>query len=149
VLTLDRASSRTAQQFQTLWHLPSDQVATIYSRTTAIAAAAGDTSRTILLQIPYKQALPPGAILVKRGQTAPIQGWHYPNIFHRYAAPTAMFARSGTSASILSVIAPLRARGTLLYRTRLSGTSTIVDLTVDGRPVSILISSGGGLVRSS
>ena len=147
VVTLDRASSRVAQQFQTLWHLPSDQAATVYSRTTAIAVAPGDTSRTILLQIPYKQTLPAGAILVKRGSTSPIQGWQYPNIFHRDAAPTAMFARSGTSASILSFMAPVSAKGTLMYHTHLSGTSTIVDLTVDGRLVRILISAGGGLVR--
>jgi len=147
VMTLDRAFARSAQQFQTLWHLPSDQLATVLSRTTAVAAAADDTSRTILLQVPYKQALPPGATLVKQGQTAPIQGWHYPNIFHRYRAPTAMFARSGQSVTILSVIAPVRTKGTLLYRTRASGTSTIVDLSVDGRPISILVSAGGGLVR--
>jgi len=147
VVTLDRASSKTAQQFQTLWHLPSDQVATVYSRTTAIAAAPGGSSRTILLQVPYKQALPRGAILVKRGQTTPIQGWHYPNIFQRTAAPTAVFARSGTSATILSVIAPVSARGTLMYRARVSGTSTIVDLTVGGRPVSFQVTAGGGLVR--
>jgi len=147
VVTLDRATSTTAQKFQSLWHLPSDQVATVYSRTTAIAKAPGDTTRTILLQIPYKQALPPGAILIKRGQTAPIQGWQYPNIFRRNPAPTAMFARSGYSASILSVIAPVGSTGSLLYRTRVSGTSTIADFTVQGRRVSVLISSGGGLVR--
>jgi len=116
VVTLDRASSRTVRQFQTLWHLPSDQVATVYSRTTAIAAAPGDTSRTILLQIPYKQDSPAGAIQVKRGITSRIQGWHYPDIFHRNAAPTAMFARSGTSASILSFIAPVSANGTVMYQ---------------------------------
>jgi Heparinase II/III-like protein len=147
VVTLDRATSQTAQQFQTLWHLPSDQVATVYSRTTAIAAASGDTSRTILLQLPYKQALPAGATLVKRGLTSPIQGWQYPNIFQRNAAPTAMFARSGTSASILSFIAPVGARGALMYHTHQSGTSTLVDLSVDGHLVRILISAGGGLVR--
>jgi len=119
----------------------------VYSRTTAIAAAPGDTSRTILRQIPYKQDSPAGAIQVKRGITSPIQGWQYPNIFHRDTAPTAMFARSGTSASILSFIAPVGAKGTLMYHTHLSGTSTIVDLTVDGHLVRILVSAGGGLVR--
>jgi hypothetical protein len=147
VVTLDRASSRTVQQFQTLWHLPSDQVTTIHSRTAAIAAAPGGTSRTILVQVPYKQSLPRGAILVKRGQTSPIQGWHFPSIIRRNAAPTAVFARSGRSATIPSVIAPVSARATVLYRTRLSGTSTIVDLIVGGRPVGFLVSAGGGLVR--
>ncbi|TFD49353.1 hypothetical protein E3T33_00400 [Cryobacterium sp. TMT1-2-1] len=147
VVTLDRATSQTWQQFQTLWNLPADQKATVYSRTTAIAAAPGDTMRTILFQIPYKQELPRGAILVKRAQTSPILGWQYPDIFHRKAAPTAMFARQGTRASILSVIAPVSATGVVMYKVRASGTSTIVDFTVDGKKVSVLISAGGGLVR--
>jgi len=83
VMTLDRASSTSWQQFQTLWNVPADQTATVYSRTTAIAAAPGDTMRTILFQIPYKQELPRGAILVKRALTSPILGWQYPDIFHR------------------------------------------------------------------
>lgn len=147
VVTLDRATSTTWQQFQTLWNLPADQQATVYSRTTAIAAAPGGTSRTILFQIPYKQELPRGAILVKRAQTSPILGWQYPDIFHRQASPTAMFARQGTRASILSVIAPVSATGVVMYKVRTSGTSTIVDFTVDGKRVSVLISAGGGLVR--
>src|SRR5690242_5711828 len=60
LVTWDRASARTAQAFQTLWHLPSDQRARVYSRTTAVAAASGDTTKTILFQIPFKQALPAG-----------------------------------------------------------------------------------------
>ena len=65
--------------------------------------------------------------LVKRGLTSPIQGWQYPHIFHRDAAPTAMFAGSGTSASILFFIPPVGANGALMYHTHQSGTSTLVD----------------------
>ncbi|MGW1341888.1 heparinase II/III domain-containing protein [Kribbella sp. NPDC002412] len=147
VVTLDRASSTTAQQFQTLWHLPSDQRATVYSRTTALAARAGDDTRTILFQVPYRQALPRGAILLKQAQTNPIQGWHYPKITIRRSAPTLMFARAGTSASILSFIAPVRATGSVTYRARWSGTTYVVDLNVAGVRTSIGITAGGSLVR--
>jgi hypothetical protein len=147
LITLDRAGATRAQQFQTLWHLPSDQAASVYSRTTAIAQAPGSNTRTILFQIPYRQALPPGAILLKRGQTSPIQGWQYPDIWTRNAAPTLQLSRSGTSASILSIVAPVRASAGVLYKVRQVGTSTVIDLTVAGKPVSVLISNGGGLVR--
>jgi hypothetical protein len=147
LVTLDRASSTKAQQFQTLWHLPSDQKATVYSRTTAIGMKPGDTSRTILFQIPFRQALPAGAILIKQAQTSPIQGWHYPNIFTRNSAPTLMFARSGSSASILSVIAPVHTTGSVQYKGRWSGTTYIVDLVVGGKTVSFGITAGGALYR--
>ncbi|MEU4190490.1 heparinase II/III family protein [Kribbella sp. NPDC026611] len=75
LVTLDRGSAKTAQQFQTLWHLPADQTASVYSRTTATAERKSDSTRTVLFQLPYRQALPAGAILVKRAQTSPIQGW--------------------------------------------------------------------------
>ena len=147
VVTLDRASSKTAQQFQTLWHLPADQKASVYSRTTALAMKPGDSTRTILFQVPYRQALPAGAILLKQAQTKPIQGWTYPKITTRQSAPTLMFARSGTTASILSFIAPVRATGSVTYRARWSGTTYVVDLTVAGVKTSIGITAGGSLVR--
>ncbi|WP_405069693.1 heparinase II/III-family protein [Kribbella sp. NBC_01510] len=149
IMSLDRASSTTAQQFQTLWHLPSDQKATVYSRTTALAMKTGDAMRTILFQVPYKQALPAGAILIKQGQTSPIQGWHYPNITTRNSAPTLMFARSGYSASILSFIVPVGATQGVTYAVRTSGTATIVDLSVGGVRTSVGISAGGSLYRIS
>ncbi|MDX3003790.1 heparinase II/III family protein [Kribbella solani] len=149
IMSLDRATSTTAQQFQTLWHLPSDQKATVYSRTTALAMKPGDATRTILFQVPYKQALPPGAILIKQGQTNPIQGWHYPNTITRNSAPTLMFARSGYAASILSFIVPARATQGVTYTVRTSGTTTIIDLSLGGVRTSVGISAGGALYRIS
>jgi hypothetical protein len=108
---------------------------------------AGDTSRTILFQIPFRQALPRGAILLKQGQTNPIQGWHYPNIFTRRSAPTFVFARSGYSASILSVVAPVHATGSVQYKGRWSGTTYVVDLVVGGKKVSFGLSAGGSVYR--
>ncbi|MFI6681645.1 heparinase II/III family protein [Kribbella sp. NPDC050470] len=144
----DRASATTAQAFQTLWHLPSDQRATVYSRTTAVAMATGDSTKTILFQVPFKQALPAGATLVKQAQTNPIQGWTYPSSFVRKSAPTVMMARGGKTASILSFVVPIRSTGAVTYTTRQSGTTFIVNLNVGGVRASIAISGGGSLYRA-
>jgi len=147
MVTWDVASARTAQAFQTLWHLPSDQRATVYSRTTATAIAPGDSTRTVLFQLPFKQALPAGATLVKQGQTSPIQGWTYPSSYVRKSAPTIMMARSGKTASILSFVVPVRASGAVTYRARWSGTTYVVSLNVGGKVASIGITGGGSLYR--
>lgn len=146
-VVLDRASSTTAQLFRTNWHMPSDEIATIYSRTTAISQAAGAASRSIVFQIPYKQALPAGALLVQRGQTNPIQGWHYPTITKRNAAPNIQLARTGYSASILSFVVPVGTKGGVQYTTRQVGTSSVIDLTVEGKKVSVSVSAGGSITR--
>lgn len=146
-VVLDRASSTTAQQFRTNWHMPSDEIATIYSRTTSISQAAGAASRTIVFQIPYKQALPAGALLVQRGQTNPIQGWHYNTITQRKAAPNIQLARTGYSASILSFVVPVGAAKGVTYTTRQVGTSSVIDLVVEGKKVSVSVSAGGSITR--
>lgn len=149
IVVLDRGTSSKAQQWQTLWHLPSDQSVRVYSRTTAIATKSGENTQTVLFQVPYRQALPAGAILTMRGQTTPrIQGWHYPNITRRNAASTLMFARSATSASILSVIVPLRAGVGVGYTlTSAAGGWTNLNLNVGGVPARVRISPGNSLVR--
>ncbi|GAA2807034.1 heparinase II/III domain-containing protein [Kribbella solani] len=148
IVTWDTASARTAQAFQTLWHLPADQRATVYSRTTATAMAPGDSTRTVLFQVPFKQALPAGATLVKQGQSSPIQGWTYPTSYVRKSAPTVMMARSGKSASILSFVVPVRATGGVTYSTRWSGTTFVVSLNVGGKVTAIAVSGGGSLYRA-
>ncbi|GAA1599653.1 heparinase II/III domain-containing protein [Kribbella karoonensis] len=147
IVTWDTASAKVAQAFQTLWHLPSDQRATVYSRTTATAIAPGDTTRTVIFQVPFRQALPAGATLVKQGQSSPIQGWTYPTSNVRKSAPTVMMARSGKSASILSFVVPVRATGGVTYKTYWSGTTYVVSLKVGGVAAAIGITAGGSLYR--
>ncbi|HET6741663.1 MAG TPA: heparinase II/III family protein [Kribbella sp.] len=147
IVTWDTASAKTAQAFQTLWHLPADQRATVYSRTTATAIAPGDSTRTVIFQLPFKQALPAGATLVKQGQTSPIQGWTYPSSYVRKSAPTIMMARSGKSASILSFVVPVRASAGVTYKTYWSGTTFVVSLKVGGVAAAIGITGGGSLYR--
>jgi Heparinase II/III-like protein len=149
VVVLDRGYANKGNQWQTLGHLPSDQTVKVYSRTTAIATKAGDSTRTILFQIPFKQALPAGATLAQRGLTSPrIQGWHYPDITRRNAATTVMFARSATTASILSVIVPNRPTAGVGYTlTAAANGYTNLNLTIGGTPVRVRISPGNALLR--
>jgi hypothetical protein len=149
IVVLDRGRSSRSQQWQTLWHLPSDQVAKVHSRTTAIATKSGENTATVLFQVPFRQALPRGAILAVRGRATPtIQGWHYPNITRRNAASTLMFARSGTSATILSVIAPVRAGAGVTYSLApAAGGWTNLNLSVAGIRTQVRISPGSALVR--
>jgi hypothetical protein len=149
VVVLDRGYAGKAQQWQTLWHLPSDQSVKVYSRTTAIATKAGDSTKTIVFQVPFRQALPAGATLAQRGLTSPrIQGWHFPDITRRNAATTVMFARSATTATILSVIVPIRQTAGVGYTlTPAAGGYTNLNLTVGGVPVRVRISPGNSLVR--
>jgi hypothetical protein len=149
VVVLDRGHASTANQWQTLWHLPSDQIARVYSRTTAIATKAGDNTKTIVFQVPFRQALPAGATLAQRGLTSPrIQGWHYPDITRRNAATTVMFARSATTASILSVIVPTRPTAGVGYTlTAAANGYTNLNLNIGGTPVRVRISPGNALLR--
>ncbi|TCM36974.1 heparinase II/III family protein [Kribbella sp. VKM Ac-2568] len=147
LVVLDQATSTTPQQFQTLWHLPDDQNVTVRSPTTAVAKKPGGGTQTFLFQIPYRQQLPTDAIQVEKGESDPVQGWHYPDIFTRKPAPTVMFNRSGQSATILSVIAPVKTSQPARYTARRAGSTLIVDLNIDGHHTSIGVTPGGTLHR--
>ena len=106
-------------------------------------------TQTILFQVPFRQALPAGAILAFRGKTPPrIQGWHFPNITRRNPATTVVFARSARTATILSVIAPIRRPKGVSYTLRAAaGGWTNLNLNVAGTPLRVRISPGNSLVR--
>jgi hypothetical protein len=149
MVVLDRGFASKTQQWQTLWHLPSDQGVTLQSRTTAVAAKAGDITKTILFQVPFRSAVPSGSLLAQRGQTTPrIQGWHFPAAFDRHAATTVLFSRSTSRATILSVIVPIRATGGVGYTvTSDAGGYTNLNLNVGGEPVRVRISPGNSMAR--
>lgn len=149
IVVLDRGYATTTQQWQTLWHLPSDQIVSLRSRTTAIATKAGDPTRTILFQVPFRQALPAGATTAQRGQTTPkIQGWHFPAAFNANAATTVLFSRSASRASILSVIVPIRQTSGVGYTvTSTADGYTNLNLNVGGTPVRVRISPGNSMAR--
>jgi hypothetical protein len=149
IITLDRGQSVGPQRYETLWHLAPDQKVTVQSPTTAVAAKPGDKSKTYLLQIPYQEQPPKDGITVVQGQQDPVQGWYYPDIFHRESAPVVTFGRNGTSASILSAIVPANSTETVTYKTRTVGGMFFVDLTVGTRKTTIRLLPDGRLTRIS
>ncbi|GAA2824090.1 heparinase II/III domain-containing protein [Kribbella solani] len=147
VITLDRGQSASDQRYETLWHLAPEQKVTIQSPTTAVATKPGDKTKTHLLQIPYQQQPPADGITVVEGQQDPVQGWYYPDIFHRQAAPVVKFNRNGTTATILSAIVPANSTETVSYTTRTAGQLFFVDLTVGTRKTTIRVAPDGRLTR--
>jgi hypothetical protein len=147
IVTLDRAQASSSQRYETLWHLAPDQKVTVQSPTTAVAA--GNNSRTYLLQIPYQGRPPADGITVVQGQQDPVQGWYYPDIFHRQPAPVVKFTRNGTTATILSAIVPTAPTETVSYKTRTVHNMFFVDLAVGARKATIRIQPDGRLTRIS
>lgn len=147
IVTLDRGQAPTDQRYETLWHLAPDQKVTVQSPTTAIASKPGDTSKTYLLQIPYRQQLPADAITVVQGRQDPVQGWYFPDIFHKSPAPVVKFNRNGTSATILSAIVPAATGEKVAFSTQTVGTMFYVNLTVGARKTTIRVSPDGRLTR--
>ncbi|TDD20892.1 hypothetical protein E1218_21600 [Kribbella turkmenica] len=144
MVVLDRGTSDSDEEYQTLWHLPSDQKVRV-AGDTAIAQAPGDRVKTTLLQVPFRQDTTP--IQVATGETDPIQGWHYETIDTRKPSPVVKFTRSGRSASILSLIIPTRANAVVSYTTTQQGDRTIVNLIVDKVRTTIAVSPDGTLQR--
>ncbi|WP_406053674.1 hypothetical protein [Kribbella sp. NBC_00889] len=117
------------------------------SPTTAVATKPGDSTKTYLLQIPYGQQLPADAITVEQGKQDPVQGWYFPDIFHRVPAPVVKFNRSGPTASILSVVVPAAAAEKVAFSTRTVGSMLLVDLTVGVRQTTVRVTPNGRLSR--
>ncbi|MEU4294244.1 heparinase II/III family protein [Kribbella sp. NPDC026596] len=144
MVVLDRGTSASSEDYQTLWHLPEDQ-RVVVNGNSAVASRAGDRVKTTLLQIPFQQATTP--IQVATGQNDPIQGWHYTTIDKRQPAPVVKFTRSGRSATILSVIAPTRSNAAVIYTTTQQGSRLLLNLKVDGVSTTVAISPNGTLER--
>ncbi|MEV5968016.1 heparinase II/III family protein [Kribbella sp. NPDC051952] len=147
IVTLDRGVSPNDQRYETLWHLTPDQKVTVQSPTTAVASKPGDAAKTYLLQIPYQQQLPADAITVVQGQQEPVQGWYFPDIFHKLPAPVVKFNRNGTNANILSAVVPAAAGESVAFTTRTVGTMFYVDLTVGQHKTTIRVLPDGRLTR--
>ncbi|MGY4767303.1 heparinase II/III domain-containing protein [Kribbella sp. CWNU-51] len=144
MVVLDRGTSPSSQDYQTLWHLPEDQMVVVNGNS-AVAARPGDRVKTTLLQIPFQQQTTP--IQVATGNTDPIQGWHYTTIDKRHPAPVVKFTRSGRTASILSVVVPTRSKGAVSYTTSQQGSGVLITLKVDGVSTTISVAADGTLAR--
>ncbi|MFG1816179.1 heparinase II/III family protein [Kribbella sp. NPDC049174] len=145
MVVLDRGTSVSDEEYQTLWHLPSDQKVTVQGSGSAVAARPGDKVKTVLLQVPFQQETTP--IQVATGATDPIQGWHYETINTRKPSPVVMFTRSGRSASILSVIVPVRTNAAVSYTTTEQGGRLLINLIVDKVKTTIAVAPDGTLQR--
>jgi hypothetical protein len=144
MVVLDRGRSASDEEYQTLWHLPSDQKVKV-TGSSAVAMKPGDTVKATLLQIPFQQDVTP--IKVANGDTDPIQGWHFDTINTRKPAPVVKFTRSGRTASILSVIIPTRTNATVTYTTTREGDRLLLNLVVDKVHTTVAISADGTLQR--
>ena len=145
IITLDRGQATGPQRYETLWHLAPGQKVTVQSPTSAIATSRG--TKTYLLQIPYQQQPAKDGVTVVEGRQDPVQGWYYPDIFHRESAPVVKFNRNGSDATILSAIVPTAPTEAVTYETRTVAGMYFVDLTVGARKTTIRISQDGRLTR--
>jgi Heparinase II/III-like protein len=141
VLVFDRASG--ASRYQQLWHLDPGLTVTRVSRSYAIATAPG--TQLEIRQIPLPgQVIARGSTQVVRGQVNPYQGWVSQQMLQRIPAPVITMTRTGSSAAILTLIAP-SGPGTAVSTaiTQRPGGWYHLRVDVGGSSVSFLISSGG------
>jgi hypothetical protein len=100
-----------------------------------------------LLQIPYQEQLPGDSITVEQGKEDPVQGWHFPKATQKLSAPTVAFHRNGKSATILSLIVPADSKAVVSYKTRTTGSTYLIDLTVGTLHTTIAVQADGTLSR--
>ncbi|MBK9100430.1 MAG: heparinase II/III family protein [Austwickia sp.] len=147
IFVVDRATAPAKTTFNQLWHLPAGSVAGANS--VAAHASYGERSITVV-SLPYAgQPVPKRAISVIRGSSRPIQGWFWPNIFTKQAAPVVSVNRSGTSASLVTAIVsgPAEATVTATSTATRRGSGAVYTITVGDERVQIGQSAGGSLYR--
>lgn len=99
----DRASG--ASDYQQLWHLDPDLRVTTVTRSYAVATAPGTQLEIRQIPLPGQQ-IPAGSTRVIRGQVNPYQGWVSHAQLQMLPAPVVTMTRTGSSAAILTLIAP-------------------------------------------
>jgi len=146
VLVFDRASG--ASSYEQLWHLDPGLTVTSATRSYAIATAPGTPGTQLeIRQIPLPgQPIPAGSTRVVEGQVDPYQGWVSHAALQRTRAPVVTMSRSGSSAAILTLIAPT-APGVSIGASTSPGPGGWYRLRLDigGRQLSFLISPGGDI----
>ena len=115
------------------------------TRSSAIATAPG--TQLAIQQIPLPgQQIPAGSTQVVRGQVNPYQGWVSHAQLQMIPAPVVTMTRTGSSAAILTLIAPT-APGTAVTATASRGPGGWYRLRVQigGRQLSFLVNPGGDI----
>jgi Heparinase II/III-like protein len=143
VLVFDRASG--AGSYQQLWHLDPGLRVTTVTRSYAVATAPGTQLEIQQIPLPGQQ-IPGGSTQVVRGQVNPYQGWVSHAQLQMTPAPVVTMTRTGSSAAILTLIAP-SASGTAITASVGPGPGGWYRLWVQigGRQVSFLVSPGGDI----
>jgi Heparinase II/III-like protein len=141
VLVFDRASG--APSYQQLWHLDPGLTVTRVSRSYAVATAPG--TQLEIRQIPLPgQVIPSASTQVIRGQTSPYQGWVSHQMLQRTPAPVITMTRTGSSAAILTLIAPSSPGAAVTATiTQRPGGWYHLQVNLGGSSASFLISAGG------
>jgi Heparinase II/III-like protein len=149
VLVFDRASG--ASSYEQLWHLDPGLRVTTVTRSYAIATVPGTPgtpgTQLEIRQIPLPgQVIPADSTQVVEGQVNPYQGWVSHGMLQRTRAPVVTMSRSGSSAAILTLIAPTAA-GVSVSASAGPGPGGWYRVRVDigGRQLSFLVSPGGDI----
>ncbi len=143
VLVFDRASG--APRYTQLWHLDPGLTVTAVRSSYAIATAPG--TQLEISQIPLPgQVIPAGSTRVVQGQVNPYQGWVSHSALRRTPAPVVAMSRSGSSAAILTLIAPTAPATEISASiSRSPGGWYRLRLRIGGLELSFLISAGGDI----
>jgi hypothetical protein len=103
VAVFDRASRPSSGAFQQLWHLPAGTKVSVPSKSVAVGTSSDGRVKTTIVQLPF-----PGQAylrpVVVSGRTSPYQGWVSYSDRQKTAAPVVVVPRTGTTASLLSVV---------------------------------------------
>lgn len=149
VIVFDRASSTARTSFQELWHLAPGQ-GVVAGRSSVIAQQRGDTTKTALVQLSFRgQAIPRGTVGVAQGRTNPIQGWYWSSLTSRQAAPVITFARTGRSATMVTLITAAAASSRIAITQRMSGSTYVYTIGVGSLVARVGLTAGGTLYRIS
>ncbi len=143
VLVFDRASGATS--YQQLWHLDPGLRVTTVTRSYAIATAPGTQLEIRQIALPG-QVIPAGSTQVVEGQVNPYQGWVSHGMLQRTPAPVVTMTRTGSSAAILTLIAPTApGAGISASVGSAAGGWYRLRLQIGGSQLSFLISPGGDI----
>jgi hypothetical protein len=136
VLVFDRASG--AARYQQLWHLDPGLTVTTVTRSYAIATAPGTQLEIRQIPLPGQQ--------IPAASTQVTQGWVSRAALQPIPAPVVTMTRTGSSAAILTLIAP-SAPGVPITAA-VSGASRgwyRLRVQIGGRRLTFSVSAGGDI----
>jgi Heparinase II/III-like protein len=136
VLVFDRASG--AGRYQQLWHLDPGLTVTTVTRSYAVATAPGTQLEIRQIPLPGQQ--------IPAASTQVTQSWVSHAALQRIPAPVVTMTRTGSSAAILTLIAP--STPGVPITAAVSGASRgwyRLRVQIGGRQLTFLVSAGGDI----